>query len=425
MRYAPGTGAWTSRRRANRAVFECATPQDARLWARCLVDASPGGLRDEAKEGGGLSARRPAPRVALMRTLAGRQYASSRRAPVTPGRGGGRRLSPSFWEPRGGAHSDHAASPATVAAAADAKGCLNGKHRYRGPPIHALEAVAALLERLVATVKFFVHEETDEVLEARLEAVRESTAFAAFEEAAAALRAVDLDADLADDGAKHAFWINAHNLCVLHGCVANGAPQTATAFAPVPAYLAWARRQRYAFGDAQLSAIEIEHALLRRGDIYKGQLAIALLLPRFPKDDRRARLKPSRPPPTLALSLFAATASSAPLRIVRKAATVPLRDELMANAADFLRKTVSVSKASVGLPAALRFNAQDLGKDAQDILSNVDRLLRLDKNPFSWFEINDVDPTTAKLDFATYDWSPKLDIHWGHCAASHHPNVPQ
>ncbi|KAH8060128.1 Rab guanyl-nucleotide exchange factor [Aureococcus anophagefferens] len=264
-----------------------------------------------------------------------------------------------------------------------ARGCLNGAQGYAGPPADALTTVRALLERLVATVKFFHAGNVDLAV---LREVRESAAFAAFEEAAGALRAADLDA-LTDDAAKHAFWINAHNLVVLHGCVASGPPATATAFAPVPAYLAWAKRQRYAFGELTLSAIDIEHALLRRGDIFKGTLAIALLLPRF-SDDGGPGSSPRRRR-ALALSLFAATASSAPLRVVHARAPA-LQDELDANAADFLRRAAAVTKKGVTLPGPLRYNSQDLGSGTADIL--------------------------ARLEFGAYDWAPRVDIHWDHCA---------
>ena len=341
-----------------------------------------------------------------MRTLGGRQLAAARQRPLTP-KSAGRRLSESFWEPPG----DGGASPRKPDKAR--RGCLNGAQGYAGPPADALTTVRALLERLVATVKFF-HAGGNVDL-AVLREVRESAAFAAFEEATGALRAADLDA-LTDDAAKHAFWINAHNLVVLHGCVANGPPATATAFAPVPAYLAWAKRQRYAFGELTLSAIDIEHALLRRGDIFKGTLAIALLLPRFSDDDARSRLKPAASPRALALSLFAATASSAPLRVVHARRAPALQDELDANAADFLRRAAAVTKKGVTLPGPLRYNSQDLGSGTADILARVDALLKRDNNPFSWFESNGLDPATAKLEFGAYDWAPKVDIHWDHCA---------
>ena len=177
----------------------------------------------------------------------------------------------------------------------------------------------------------------------------------AFLEAAAALRAVDLDAlaNLAEP-LKHVFWVNCHNLCVLHACVATGPPSTASAFAPVTSYYAWARRQRYAIGGIALSALQMEHAVLRRGDGAAGALAGALLLPRFGADDPRAALRPRATPPALALTLFAATRSSPPLRVVRAEDAATVWVELKAHAADVLRRGVAVAAASPRGPLGSR-----------------------------------------------------------------------
>ena len=85
-----------------------------------------------------------------------------------------------------------------------------------------------MLERLIATVKFFFAKKDDaQALEDVLAEVRASPAFSTFEEAAAALQAVDVQSlGTADDDAKHAFWINAQNLTVLHAC-ANRASRSA------------------------------------------------------------------------------------------------------------------------------------------------------------------------------------------------------
>ena len=62
--------------------------------------------------------------------------------------------------------------------------------------------------------------------------MRNSTAFAAFRDEAANLRDCDLEtlAEL-EDAQKHEFWVNVHNLCVLHAVVAEGFPPTHNAFA--------------------------------------------------------------------------------------------------------------------------------------------------------------------------------------------------
>ena len=75
-----------------------------------------------------------------------------------------------------------------------------------------------------------------------------------------------------------------------------------------------------------------------------------------------------------------------------------------------------MTKKGVTLPGPLRYNSQDLGSGTADILARVDALLKRDNNPFSWFESNGLDPATAKLEFGAYDWAPKVDIHWDHCA---------
>lgn len=116
IRYASGTGAWSRREKAARTdsvVFRASDSRDASRLAALLVDGLGHVPRGEA----------PSPRGAIMRTLAGRQLASSRRsAPETPNT---RRLRSSFWEPRG------RCTQRRPVASTPKKPTLNGKHQRR------------------------------------------------------------------------------------------------------------------------------------------------------------------------------------------------------------------------------------------------------------------------------------------------------
>lgn len=78
-------------------------------------------------------------------------------------------------------------------------------------------------------------------LDGQVEAVRASTGYKAFEEASALLCRLDIEAleriddsddfaadhdDGDDDAARVVFWLNLHNLAVIHGCLSHGPPPT-------------------------------------------------------------------------------------------------------------------------------------------------------------------------------------------------------
>ncbi|KAJ8606868.1 hypothetical protein CTAYLR_010259 [Chrysophaeum taylorii] len=194
-----------------------------------------------------------------------------------------------------------------------------------------------------------------EGLRGQLEAVRKSTSYAAFAEASALLCRINIEAlardddsdihDEGDDDAERiAFWINVHNLAVFHACIARGPPPTQRGPSIAMRYYAWSRAQKYAVGGVALSVFQIEHSILRAQSAnpssWTGWLAD---LARFgQKDDRRFLSPKSPPPPELSFALFTPTKSSAPLTVFRATSRLGLDAELRAHAAKGLSQVVRV-----------------------------------------------------------------------------------
>ena len=156
------------------------------------------------------------------------------------------------------------------------------------------------------------------------------------------------DADA--EAARIAFFVNVHNLAVLHACIARGAPPVSRGASGVVRYYAWSRSQKYAVGGLLLSIFQIEHSILRApdnprtgrpaGSTWTGWLSD---LARFAKNDPRRMLVPrSQTQPELSFALFAATRSSAPLAIFRANTRAGLDAELKAHAASVLAKDLKI-----------------------------------------------------------------------------------
>ncbi|KAJ1449203.1 hypothetical protein M885DRAFT_590556 [Pelagophyceae sp. CCMP2097] len=289
------------------------------------------------------------------------------------------------------------------------------------------EFIVSLVDRLVATIRLH----PAPTLAQQLDLARKSTGFATFE--AAAARLADVELPPAASPRALAFFINAHNLVVLHACVARGLPVGAQL--GVGSYYSWLRRQKYRLGRFVLTPLQVEHAALRsRG---KSLGLISLLLPTFADADARAVLRrPSAPPAALAFSLLAATKSSAPLLVVRSTTLEGIESELRAHAAACIADDLAVLETeksfSVELPASMRWYAADWGRSDLQIVEAAHQLLhgerrdgrlagaagaaadvldapaqsRLPRLPLGW----DIAPTKVTLRYATYDWAPALPL---------------
>jgi len=270
--------------------------------------------------------------------------------------------------------------------------------------------VVALLDRLISLLRIQPRWQEspilDKSLEASLKDVRASTGYEAYAAAAALLQKISLDIlardeddDSADekyflqsqqeaetDAQRVTFWINVHNLAVLHACIERGPPLTRATHSAVVRYYAWSRAQKLALGSQAFSIFQMEHSILRGGGFTSNKWVSETKsispnsksgsrinddlppqpprwsswlsdfpLARFAKNDDRRLLVPRFPPtPELSFALFTATESSAPLTVFRAETKDELASELRTHAATFLANSVTVAPLLTESP--LRFS---------------------------------------------------------------------
>lgn len=292
----------------------------------------------------------------------------------------------------------------------------------------------------------------------RLDAVRSSTGFAAFEEAASLLNRIDAETlvrneeeDEEEDAARIAFWINVHNLAVLHACIARNPPPTSRGPSLVVRYYAWSRSHKYAVGGFVFSIFQIEHAILRArtNDRYsKGWISD---LARFARNDDRHLLSPRQPPPReLGFALFAATKSSSPLAVFRATSKAGFEAELRAQAAKTIAQFTRIKTNPnvndqernfvVVLPPVMRWYASEWGATTLDVIQSVHCLLEQECDDTRLAKVisaarDDDAPSTTKrhnswpspghannnrsaaaakaslrLEYPSYEWSPHLAL---------------
>ena len=361
--------------------------------------------------------------------------------------------------------------------------------RTKVPVISPNDVVVALLDRIIALFRVQTTEEEawsprdkdgrnlrgdGDAIETFFAGVRATTGFEAFEEASALLWRTSLDTlayddddastpqmntplsldtelkglrsgnqrkktfdgddfdeeeDDDDEARRQAFWINLHNLSVVHACVARGAPpisQKSTS-SGVVRYYSWSRSQKYAVGGAVVSTFQMEHSILRAPDDQSETWTNWIAdLAHFGRTDPRRLLVPRTPAPKeLSFALFAATSSSAPLTVFRATTKRGLQLELQAHAARALSRDLVVSsdnspdsgrsddrrtKVTVTLPAAMRWH-RSWGRANTDILAAVNRLILDHCNDDRLKDLVDQpSPGKLKLEYQTYNWSPGLAL---------------
>jgi len=170
----------------------------------------------------------------------------------------------------------------------------------------ALEVSVALARCAVALVR--AHADADgKTCRRQLIEMRASAGFVELARRAARLRTAD--AARLGDGARLAFWLNVYNALVLHGCAlhAHELPHGCLRLVRLHA------RFCYEVGGSLISAIEIEHAVLRKLLPRPAFPGASWLIPKFGAADPRAALAP--PPCTLlCFGLAPGTAFAPPLR---------------------------------------------------------------------------------------------------------------
>ena len=150
----------------------------------------------------------------------------------------------------------------------------------------------------------------------------------------AELRVVDVRG--MDETERFAFWLNVYNLLIMHGSVTH-ASSLSSRLGALRVLRLHSRRFIFEVAGISISAIEIEHALLRNGHPRPAFLGTSLFFPKFSPNDPRLELAPRLPQPFVTFGLVAGTASSPPLRIYDSQGTVA---DLTENARQHLRRTV-------------------------------------------------------------------------------------
>ena len=170
----------------------------------------------------------------------------------------------------------------------------------------ALEVSVALARCAVALAR--AHADADgKTCKRQLIKMRASAGFVELARRAARLRTAD--AARLGDGARLAFWLNVYNALVLHGCALH-APELPHGCLRIVRLHA---RFCYEIGGSTISAIEIEHAVLRKLLPRPTFPGASWLIPKFGAADPRAALAP--PPCTLlCFGLVPGTAFAPPLR---------------------------------------------------------------------------------------------------------------
>jgi hypothetical protein len=205
------------------------------------------------------------------------------------------------------------------------------------------EDVAGLAEQLMSEMSDLFREYADEaghVGRHELHEIGSAPRFAELSAKTALLGRVDLSCTGplgAHDDARLAFWLNVYNLICMQGFAANArqVPSSESTLAVLRMHSSFV----YNIGGFSISAIEIEHAILRASKP-RPSFFIAFLIPKFSSHDPRRALAFSRlPSPLLSFGLVAGTAFSPPLRAYSAGA---VHTQLAMNARAVLATTIEV-----------------------------------------------------------------------------------
>jgi hypothetical protein len=205
------------------------------------------------------------------------------------------------------------------------------------------EDVAGLAEQLMSEMSDLFREYADEaghVGRHELHEIGSAPRFAELSAKTALLGRVDLSCTGplgAHDDARLAFWLNVYNLICMQGFAANArqVPSSESTLAVLRMHSSFV----YNIGGFSISAIEIEHAILRASKP-RPSFFIAFLIPKFSSHDPRRALAFSRlPSPLLSFGLVAGTAFSPPLRAYSAGA---VHTQLAQNARAVLATTIEV-----------------------------------------------------------------------------------
>jgi hypothetical protein len=175
-----------------------------------------------------------------------------------------------------------------------------------------------------------------------------------------------------------AFWINVYNLMCMHGSVAFASSLPPEETSSALRVLRLHKRFLYTIGSVTLSAIEVEHAVLRGARPRPSFLGSSLLIPKFGLTDKRRRLALQLVAPLLSFGLVAGTAFAPPLQAYDASSVYA---QLESNARTVLGDACVIdherasNRLRIVLPVQLMWYQDDLGGDAAKALAAVRHLL--------------------------------------------------
>ncbi len=216
-----------------------------------------------------------------------------------------------------------------------------------------------------------------QVLPAQFATLARCSAFEELGAATHALRTVSLEGLGPDE--RLALWINVYHLCILHGYISQ-AEALPSKGGSVLRIFRLHRSFTYHVGSLCLSAIEIEHCMLRASCGRPATLlGSSLFIPKFSPSDVRLRFAPP-PADLLGFALAQGTSFSPPLRAydafeVHAQLQESTRTLLAARAA--LAQPSGTAPASLQLTMPIQFlwHQADLGVDTASALTRLQPLL--------------------------------------------------
>ena len=213
---------------------------------------------------------------------------------------------------------------------------LNCRHEWLQPARDGVPVSMELLLRMLQLYRAHA-DENGEVAAEQLAKIRASDGYAEICYHSAELRRVDPSA--LGEGERLALWLNVYNLLCMHGYVEYA--DRCRARVDILVVLRLHRRFKYNIGGQTLSALQIEHAVLRNGAPRPDFVGTRLVIPKFSAADPRLAGAPGQRASAalLTFGLHPGTAFAPPLRIYNSR---KVRAELADNARAFLREVCEV-----------------------------------------------------------------------------------
>ena len=252
----------------------------------------------------------------------------------------------------------------------EAAGVLNCKHNFTNSPRRAIEVSIDLL-RMAASLPL-----------AELSTLSETAGFREFEKASAELQRVNFDG--MSQEAIWAFFINVHNMLVLHAYIVRKAPINPKSKAHRTAFL---RSNKYKIGEHRYSIDDIRETILR-AKLSRGRAG-----------DARIH--------------FAASMASSSCPTMRVYTAESLDQELNYQAEAYLQQVrVRAQSKEITIPKVFKWYKEDFGDSKSEVLNFIfDHA-----SPAIQREVQELmRSTSTRIKYAKYDWA--IDLKHKVCCA--------